>query len=101
MSGSDTGNRRDTQTAATARYDRLREVADEYADALAERPTRCGSEQMMRDEYAGDSLELLLAIVEAAAVYRARQKGHKIGDYSRGDLTRARDELDAALEALS
>lgn len=81
-------------------WEQLRRVQDEYETALAKRPGYCGSEHMARDEEAGDWLGELLRVVEAAAVYRERQK-LGLPAVNSGDLRRARDELDAALEVLS
>ena len=81
---------------AASRWARLREAQDEFEDAYAERPARCGSEEMMRDELAGDSLALMLAVVEAAAVYRSAARAKETPYQLR---QRARD-LDEALHAL-
>jgi len=77
-------------------WERLREAQDEFDAAYAERPRHCGSEQMCRDELAGDNLAALLDVVETAAVYRFRSRDRRTPT----DIRKARDDLDAALHAL-
>lgn len=51
---------------------------------------------MMRDEIAGNALSALLAVVEAAAVYRSRQRSKRMPT----ELKDAQRDLDEALFAL-